>query len=265
MLADPGYLATQYRDASNLNARIRLHTRFSTNKYGWTRWVFDRFSVPPVSELLELGCGPGNLWLENLDRIPAGWEITLSDSSLGMVQAAQRNLSSSQRRFRFERIDAQSIPCPDDSVDVVIANHMLYHVPDGEKAFSEIRRVLRPSGRFYASTVGRAHLQELYGLVKRFAPDAAPRDSSPAASFLLESGDEQLTRWFSSITLHRYQDALVVTEAAPLVAYILSSSRSTQIDERVVEFTEFVERELALHGSIYVTKDSGMFEASHGT
>jgi ubiquinone/menaquinone biosynthesis C-methylase UbiE len=260
ILSDPNYVAEQYRNASNLNARIQLHARFSTNKYGWLCWVFDRFNIPPENQILELGCGPGNLWLQNRDRIPDGWALTISDISAGMVEEAQRNLEPSQRRFRFEVIDAQSIPFPDDSFDAVIANHMLYHVPDRPKALSEMRRVLRPGGQFYASTVGQTHLQELFVLVQQFDSGIASRDGSPAVSFLLENGSEQLARWFSQVTLHRYEDNLIVTEAAPLVAYVLSSPRAAPPSDRAAEFTAFVEKELDAHGAIHITKDSGLFE-----
>ena len=70
------YLRTeQYRDASNLNARIALHVRFATKTYGWHRWIFDQFALSPHAHILELGCGTGCLWLQNLDRTPAGWAI----------------------------------------------------------------------------------------------------------------------------------------------------------------------------------------------
>ena len=85
-VTDQNYLKNdQYRDASNLNVRIALHQRFGTGKIGLHRWAFDQFDLPPDAHVLELGCGPGQLWAENLDRIPAGWQITLSDLSLGMV------------------------------------------------------------------------------------------------------------------------------------------------------------------------------------
>jgi len=264
--SDPAYLSTeQYRDASNLKARIDLHVRFSTNEYGWHRWVFDQFNLPPESRILELGCGPGLLWLENLHRIPGGWDITLSDLSPGMLQEARRNLRQGQRPFEWGVIDAQAIPFEDERFDGVIANHMLYHVPDRAKAFSEIRRVLRPGGRFYASTVGRAHLRELYALVGRVDPNTDCRDSPPAESFLLENGREQIAQWFSRITLRRYEDTLVITEAGPLVAYVLSTTaQSSLVGDRLAEFVQVVKQELALHGAIHVTKDSGIFEALRG-
>src|SRR5262245_7806534 len=125
---DQQYLLNeQYRNASNLNARIELHRRFSTNAYGWHRWVFDHFRLPPEARVLELGCGPGELWRENADRIPEGWEVTLADLSPGMLAAARRSLRDLLRSFAFAEVDAQSIPFPDACFDGVIANHMLYH------------------------------------------------------------------------------------------------------------------------------------------
>ena len=262
-ISDREYLLTeQYRDASNLNARIQIHRRFSTNKYGWPRWVFDQVYLPPESHILELGCGLGNLWLENIQRVPGGWKITLSDLSLGMVRKAHQNLGHSWHPFRFAAVDAQSISFGDESFDAVIANHMLYHVPDRTEAFEEIRRVLRPGGRFYASTVGRDHLKELNELVRRFDSSADPWGGTPAEPFLLENGLAQISKWFSKVSLRRYEDALVVTEAEPLVAYVLSTAAgSTLAGARLMEFIYFVEQELAVCGAIHVTKDSGIFEA----
>jgi ubiquinone/menaquinone biosynthesis C-methylase UbiE len=264
-MSDQEYLLTeQYPDGSNLNARIQLHACFSTNKYGWKQWVFDQLDIPPESHILDLGCGPGNLWIENLDRIPDGWDVTLSDFSSGMLLEAQTNLCDSHRSFAFEVIDAQAIPFEDDSFDAVIANHVLYHVPDRAKALSEIRRVLRPGGRFYASTIGQAHLRELYEMMDKFALDAKELwDVQLVESFLLENGGEQISRWFSKVTLRRYKDDLVITEANPLVAYVLSMiAKPIFIGDRLTKFVRFVEQEIALHGAIHITKDSGIFEAS---
>lgn len=82
----------QYRTSGNLDTRINLHERFSKNTYGWTHWVFDQIELPAGSQILELGCGVGKLWLENRERIPESWQLILSDFSLGMLESTQRNL-----------------------------------------------------------------------------------------------------------------------------------------------------------------------------
>ena len=259
-LTDQDYLLSdQYKDASNLDARIQLHRRFSTGKRGWMDWVFDQMTLPAESSILELGCGPGNMWVDNIDRIPNGWDLNLSDLSSGMLQQAQDNLRDLGRELRFLLIDAQMIPVASASFDGVIANHMLYHLPDTDRALSEIQRVLRPGGCFYATTVGPNHMREFWGLVTRSSLDADGMDTVP--TFRLDNGAEQLSRFFSHVRLHHHDDGLAVTEVEPFIAYALSSSRADVPKERLEEFARMVEQEIATHGAIHIQKEAGMFEA----
>ena len=254
------YLLHQYSDASNLNARIQLHERFSTNRYGWHRWVFDQLDIPSKSHILELGCGTGLLWLENGERIPDDWDLSLSDRSSGMLDEARSNLRSADRNFSFHLIDAQQIPFDDDRFHGVVANHMLYHVPDRPRALSEVRRVLKPGGHLLAATNGRRHMRELAEIVNRFDPGVST-ETAPEISFGLDNGRDQLGRWFSSITMSRYEDSLLVTDAQAFFEYALSAGRSELVRDRPEEFLRLIEREIALSGALYVTKDPGIFKA----
>jgi ubiquinone/menaquinone biosynthesis C-methylase UbiE len=260
-LNDPQYLEKQYKDSSNLEARIRLHQRFSTNKYGWFHWVFDQFELPAYCRILELGCGPGDLWMNNFDRIPASWEIILSDSSSGMLEQTRQNLKG-RRGFQFECFNAQSIPFEDKHFDAVIANHMLYHVVDKPAAFREIRRVMKPGGCFFCSTVGERHMSEIGDLLFKFDRKLVSWGRL-SDSFTLENGTAQLVPWFSEIKLYRYEDALDVTEAAPLVDYILSGWARQKLEKRQDRFREFVEAEMESRGGVFhISKDSGLFVSS---
>lgn len=270
MSTDEPRTATQYRDASNLNARIALHERFSTNPRSLPLWIFDRLELPDDARVLEIGCGPGNLWADNAERIPDGWQITLTDASPGMVLEARGRLGGS-RSFRFRVADAQELPFADGSFDAVIAAHMLYHVADRDKAFSEIVRVLRHGGRLYAVTNGMKHMHELAPMLRVLDPEW-PHESIGAdlPNFNLENGTEQLAPWFGELTSLRYEDSLVVTEAKPLVDYLLSGMHAQvlaermpgeEFQERVSVLADSLERELASHGRIRITKDPGMFVA----
>ncbi len=255
-------LNEQYKDAANLNARIQLHERFSTNTYDWQRWVFDQIQASSKSRILEIGCGPARLWLNNFDHIPQGWDITLSDFSPGMLQEAQQNLKIVRHPFTFKQFDVQSIPFKDKSFDVVIANHMLYHVPDTDKALSEIHRVLVPKGRCYAATGGKNHLREIADLVRRVEPSYrtghVPRDI-----FNLENGGKALSRWFSHVTMHEVDDGLVVTETEPLLAFILSMPvQSFMTDEKLQELRKSIDHDIKEKGAVHITKSTGLFEAT---
>lgn len=257
--SEPDEIRQQYQNAANLNARIRLHLEFSTNKFGWMRWLFDQFTFPPRPRVLELGCGAGNLWLENIERIPQDAEIILSDFSPGMLAQAQDNLSHQTADFQFRVINAQAIPFATQHFDVVIANHMLYHVPDKRLALREITRVLKPGGRFYASTVGANHLKELGELIERFDARMLESDKLSTDSFTLENGTALLSEYFDEVNLQRYPDALIVTDAGLLTDYILSGLPGLSADQQA-RLARFVSQELQTNqGMFFITKDSGVF------
>jgi ubiquinone/menaquinone biosynthesis C-methylase UbiE len=260
---DQSYLrGEQYKDSSNLDARIRLHVAFSTNKYGWFRWVFDQYEIPSPAKILELGCGPGDLWIENIDRVPKGWEITLSDFSPGMLEKAQEKLSPQPRPFRFEVIDAQSLPYEAGHFDAIIANHFLYHVPDRPKAISEIRRVLKPGGTLYATTIGKNHLKELPALVAQFTPEASQFLRNSEVPFTLQDGADQLKSSFSDVQMKRYRDELRVTDVDILVDYIFSGIRLKLEKNRRDELTLFLQHKMGENnGVIVIQKESGIFLA----
>ena len=267
--SDPNFVARQYRTASNLDARVALHQRFGTDEEPLPRWIFAQLDLPPDGRILELGCGPGLLWTENTERIPDGWNITLTDVSAGMVQEAEDRLGPG-RRMTFRVANAQEIPFDDDAFDAVVANHMLYHVPDRTRAFFEISRVLRPGGRLYAATNGEAHMRELDPLRHVLDPshpaDAATKEP---IGFSLENGAAQLTPWFSEVSLRRHEGALVVTDVQPLMNYLLSGvTADAAADEpaeefrwKVDELEDHMKRELGSRGAIHITKDAGLFVA----
>jgi ubiquinone/menaquinone biosynthesis C-methylase UbiE len=259
---DQNYLKTdQYKDSSNLEARVAIHKRFSTNPYGWLIWVFDRLlDLPDKAKILELGCGPGYLWKENASRVPSAWDITLSDLSSGMLDSAWKNLVVTGRNYKFKEIDAQEIPFADETFDAVIANHMLYHVPDKPKAIAEIKRGLKTGGRFFATTVGEDHMKEMMDWYRQVHVDKVWE--SFANSFTLENGLEQVRSFFPNVTVSRYEDNLEVTELEPIMAYIRSGIRVAELsEEELAKLKSDLEKELNEKSRIFIRKDSGLFEA----
>jgi SAM-dependent methyltransferase len=174
-----------------------------------------------------------------------------------MVRAAKAGLGIAPS-FAFSAGDAQAIPFQTGSFDLVVANHMLYHVPDIQQAAREIRRVLRPGGRLVAATNGSVHLRELYDLILQVAPDFTARGDS-AARFGLENGPEILRAVFPEVGVQIYEDSLFVTETSALIEYIGSMWGFLIWGEEVKDrLQEKIEAEIQTKGGFLIQKSSGV-------
>jgi SAM-dependent methyltransferase len=137
---------------------------------------------------------------------------------------------------------------------------MLYHVPDRPKAIAEIKRVLKPGGRLIATTVSENHMKEMMAWYARIHVNKVW--DSFVNPFTLENGLEQLKPYFPEITLFRYEDNLEITEIEPIMAYIRSGIRVAELSEEELERLRLdLEIELEEVGKIFISKDSGLFEA----
>ena len=264
---NPNYLRQeQYVDAQNLNARVALHRRFSTNPVNWFHWVFDHINIPGDANILEVGCGPGLLWKHNLDRIPLRWRFGLTDFSPGMLLEAQDNLGSSHAHFHYTAADAQNIPFPDATFDLVVANHMLYHVPDRPKAITELHRVLKSGGWLLAATNGLHHMAEIHELLMKLDPAMAKETDHAfgVSEFTIENGAEQLSAVFTEVHLIPFIDSLEVTEAEPLLDYILSMTSSDNLplgDHKLRAFQQLFSDEIRHRGSFHISKYTSLIMA----
>ena len=123
-------LKNQYQNASNISSRINLHSLYSVNQEGWFPWVCQQCQIHEGMNILELGCGDGALWTQNLSKLPGNIHITLSDISEGMLRDARRAIGGKDPRFSFKAFDCHTIPPRIGTFDLVIANHVLFYCDD---------------------------------------------------------------------------------------------------------------------------------------
>jgi SAM-dependent methyltransferase len=245
----------QYATNSNLRSRIALHDRYSRTPVHYPHWIFDGYDFGDEADVLEVGCGDANIWRENLDRIPPGWRLTLTDFSAGMVDAARAVLGD---RAEYAVADVQRLPFPDASFDAVIANHMLFHVEDRPRALGELVRMLRPGGAFRATTIGLDHLRELRELVP------PPPDSQWARTrerFTIEQVEEELAPFFVNVEVEPVpgpQD-LEVTELEPLLDFV--RSRGDVTEEELEPLRQAAEADIATQGYFQVSRATARVRA----
>ena len=244
----------QYANAGHLNIRISIHQKYSTNKMGFGKWIFSNYKITQGMKVLELGCGTGDMWKGHEDLMGACSSLTLSDFSEGMLESAKTNLGE-KPGLEYRVIDIQNIPFDDESFDLVIANMMLYHVPDIARGLSEVRRVLKNGGAFYCATFGEHGIVEFLSK----ALNAYGVEDKVNKNFTLQNGKEILAPFFTDIQKLDYEDSLAVTNLDDLIEYIYSLSSMTSLSSVPKNEIREVLTKYVVNGVLTVPKEYGMF------
>jgi SAM-dependent methyltransferase len=204
----------QYADDRNLHARQRFW-QHQDPYFDDVGWVLDQAGLSPGMRVLDVGCGNG-LYLRGLrDR-----QVTAlgCDLSMGMLRAADHPALVSA--------DVTALPLRDGAVDVALAIHMLYHVPDREAAIRELRRVVAPGGTCVAVTNGGRHTRSLRDLVERAVREETPgwRMRPATHAFTAENAAAQLAVAFETVTVVRPTATapVVIRDAAVAADYVAS-------------------------------------------
>lgn len=246
-------IAKQYKTSKNLNTRISIHEKYSTNKQPFADWIISHYDIPAGAKILELGCGTGSMWANHLDLLSDGTQLTLTDFSEGMLEAAKQNVHSES--VSFAQVDIQDIPYREATFDIVIANMMLYHVPDLHKGLSEVRRVLKPGGVFYCATYGIHGIMEY---VTELLKDMHV-SGQIGTTFTLQNGAKSLGQHFSQVTRLDREDGLAITDIQDFADYIYSLSGLSNIDHVPREALLSALETRMENGILFVPKEYGMF------
>lgn len=251
----------QYAEESDLRTRIELHQHCSQNKQGWFKWLFNQYELLEGCTILEIGCGNGELWLQNIEKAQEKkYNITLTDISAGMLADARANLEDTlDAEFRIA--DLSDLPFDNDSVDIVIANHVLFYAGNLEKGLSEIVRVLKKGGKLYCSTYGSRHMKRIEELVKKYDSRIYLSNINLYEIFGLDNAESILKRFFCSVQKRVYADRLVVQDVSLLYDYIMSchGNQKEFILGKETQFIKYLNKIKDSDGTITIEKQAGMF------
>jgi SAM-dependent methyltransferase len=253
-----------YADDRHLRSRMSIYAYAETA--GDPRWRTSMIPWDGTQIVADVGCGNG---FDLRQIVPQGRcrHAIGVDLSAGMLRSLQ-DLRHSQR-LSLVQADAQRLPLPDGSVDVAMAMHMLYHVPDVAAAIRELRRITKPGGTVLASTNSSAHLAEIAALL-----DAAISRqlggqvrAMPADSFTTQTGTALLGRVFSSVTVRTLDMPLSIPSAQPVVTHVASIREPTlaqvgeplDFDAVLEDIAMKVEQAIQAEGSFRATTHMGVF------
>jgi SAM-dependent methyltransferase len=140
---------------------------------GKLRKALGRQPEAAFEDALEIGSGTGYFTL-NLLQAGLIERATATDISPGMLATLEENASRLGLEVRTAAAEAETLPFPDESFDVVYGHAVLHHIPDLEGAFSEFARVLRPGGTLAFCGEPSRYGDFLAAIPKRTALLAAP-------------------------------------------------------------------------------------------
>jgi SAM-dependent methyltransferase len=196
--------------------------------------------------VLDAGCGNGVYETELRRRRHRGPVVAL-DLSLGMRPTVVGDIAN--------------LPFPDQAFDVVLAMHMLYHVPSIPKAAAELRRVLKRGGTLLAATNGQKHTQEIHELVDHAAEAVTGRPRTRRQlSFTLENGAGLLETAFADVRRIELTKTVPVTKEA-VVDYIASAEPENCGVEPGAQHEAFMNVVRMTAGVTHVTSGAGLFIA----
>jgi SAM-dependent methyltransferase len=194
------------------------------------RAIWDRADGPDPRELayaavaeaaprtvLEVGCGPGDFAQRLV--VELGCDVVAVDLSPRMVELAR------SRGVDARVGDVQALPFADGEFDCAVANWMLYHVPDLERALAELARVLRRGGRLVAATNGERNLEELWAL---FGADAEREHT-----FTRENGARALRCVFARVERRDAEGSFTFRDREAARTYVAASATRAHLADRL--------------------------------
>ena len=246
----------QYATTKSLDTRISIHDKYSTNKQGFGSWVVSHYHFQKDYKVLELGAGNGHLWKGNESIYLLPSLLVISDLSEKRLESSKKSLGN-HPNIQYQLIDIQDIPYEDKSFDIIIANMMLYHVNDLNKALSEVRRTLKDGGLFYAATYGENGINGyLSGLFAEYGIKTSFNNS-----FTMQNGKDKLAPFFHIIERYDYEDSLLVTSIDDMVDYIFSLASMSEFGKLSRVLVKEVLQKQMVAGTLSIPKEYGLYVA----
>jgi SAM-dependent methyltransferase len=253
-----------YADDRHLRSRMAIYAYAETAAD--PRWRTSMVPWDGTQIVADVGCGNG---FDLRQIVPEGrcrHAIGL-DLSVGMLRSL-RDLRH-YGGLSLIQADAQRLPLPDEAVDVAMAMHMLYHVPDIPAAIAELRRITRADGTVLASTNSSGHLAEIHDLLGAAVSSqlGRPLQTMPDLSFTTQTGATMLSREFPTVTLRTLDVPLSIPASQPVIAYVASLrepilawiSEPLDVDAVLDDIAIKVEQAIQAQGSFRATTHMGVF------
>ncbi len=133
-----------------------------------------RLSTLNPGRVLETASGTGIVTRALMRSLSTGASVVATDLNQPMLDHAAEQMSSN--RLSWQKVDAQALPFPDEAFDAAVCQFGVMFFPDKQKAYREVRRVLKPGGRFIFNVWDKIKHNEFADLVSTAVAELFPDD-----------------------------------------------------------------------------------------
>lgn len=254
---------------SSLRVRQETYERYSVPQVDFPAWVLDRVTWRGDERVLDVGCGPGTYYGPLKSKVPDVHYFGMDTSTAMLEQHPARDCVT--------RADAHTLPFPDGSFDVVMANHVLFHVADRDQAIAEFRRVLKQDGMVLAATNSLHTMPEFQALMRRGLVLLSSHGKGqmqppplPHHTFALENGTRQLAQQFFAVVRYDLPSSLIFPTLEPVMAFLESTRELREPylpaevawDDLMMVMRDQIVTLINHFGELAITKLSGVLIAS---
>ncbi len=220
-LDNPVVVQWEYASEERLATRNETYRRL-TEGVNAEDLAFEAVAECRPQRLFEVGCGMGEFAVRAAREL--GTEVMAIDISPRMVEIAR------ERGVEARVGDVQALPFADGEFDCVVANWVLYHVPELDGGVAELARVLAPGGRLVAATLGDGHMRELW--------ESLGGEPTSGLSFQSGNGDAVLRPHFASVERRDAFGAIVFPDADSIRAFVGATTARAHLASAVTEISE---------------------------
>lgn len=183
-------------------------------------WALGLVPLKAGAVILDAGCGWGRFTWPLIEEFAVDSpNVYCVDSSLGMARSARKEARRRRHHTKFAAAEIQALPFPTGHFDGVMANHVLYHLPEIRAGVKELARVVNENGWLLATTnsdhIKVPVLEYHYNALDILGIDYESQNGSP---FSMENGKQLLEEGFGQVDLVYFEDSTRYSSADEFLA-----------------------------------------------
>lgn len=258
-----------YQETTNdLATRIDIH-----NKYGGRNideWMLDLLKIQKGSKILDVGCGAGKQCFSYFQTLDGDADITGGDVSADLLAQARAENAKTGNKITFIDLNFnERFPFDDNTFDLLSCCFAIYYAENVAFTLSEMRRVLKPSGRLFTSGPMPENKQLFYDVIREATHKTIP--PMPGSSRYSTEFLTTMRGLFSKVDVNIFENPLTFTEVKPFIDYTrasLSEDRKLwgslfggkeDFEMVMIEITKVSEEWMKRDGKLVMTKVVGGF------